>query len=163
MAIHFYRGNLYVMSTYTPKLAEIKQNWYVVDAKQQVLGRLASEIATYLQGKHKPCYTRFLDTGDFIVVVNCKDIIVTGKKTSDKMYHRHTGYPGGIKSANFADMMTKDPRKVLQLAVKGMLPRGPLGRKMLSKLKLFTDEQHEHAAQMPEPLQLKNTVGEVSE
>ena len=146
------------MSTYTPKLAEIKQEWHLVDAKAQILGRLASEIAVYLQGKHKPGYTKFLDTGDYVVVVNCQDLLVTGKKTSDKLYHRHTGYPGGLKTTNFADMMQKDPTKVLQLAVKGMLPRGPLGRKMLSKLKLFSGAEHSHAAQLPQPLEI-NTRG----
>ena len=146
------------MSTYTPKLAEIKQEWHLVDAKAQILGRLASEIAVYLQGKHKPGYTKFLDTGDYVVVVNCQDLLVTGKKTSDKLYHRHTGYPGGLKTTNFADMMQKDSTKVLQLAVKGMLPRGPLGRKMLSKLKLFSGAEHSHAAQLPQPLEI-NTRG----
>jgi len=142
------------MSTYTPKLAEIEQSWYLVDAKSQVLGRLASQIATRLQGKHKATYASFIDTGDYIVVVNCQDMRVTGKKTSDKMYHRHTGYPGGLKSVNYADMMERDPTKVLQLAVKGMLPRGPLGRAMLKKLKLFAGEAHSHAAQQPQPLEL---------
>ena len=142
------------MSTYTPKLAEIEQNWYLVDAKSQVLGRLASEIATRLQGKHKATYASFIDTGDYIVVINCQDMRVTGKKASDKMYHRHTGYPGGLKSVNYTDMMDKDPTKVLQLAVKGMLPRGPLGRAMLKKLKLFAGEAHSHTAQQPQPLEL---------
>ena len=151
------------MSTYTPKLSEIEQNWYLVDAKSQVLGRLASEIAVYLQGKHKPTYINFLDTGDYIVVINCKDIRVTGKKESDKIYHRHTGYPGGLKSKNFTEMMQRDPTKVLQLAVKGMLPRGPLGRKMLTKLKLFSGSEHSHAAQTPQPLTFDKKLGETSE
>lgn len=142
------------MSTYTPKLAEIEQNWYLVDAKSQVLGRLASQIATRLQGKHKATYASFIDTGDYIVVVNCQDMRVTGKKASDKMYHRHTGYPGGLKSFNYTDMMERDATKVLQLAVKGMLPRGPLGRAMLKKLKLFAGEAHSHTAQQPKLLEL---------
>ena len=150
------------MSTYTPKLKELENNWYVMDATDQVLGRMASQIATYLQGKHKPSYVRFLDNGDYVVVVNCKNIRVTGKKHSDKTYHRHTGYPGGIKSANFSDMMDKDPMKVLHLAVKGMLPRGPLGRAMLRKLKLYADDKHEHAAQKPVAIAVKSKYNEKS-
>ena len=147
------------MSTYTPKLKELENNWYVMDATGQVLGRMASQIATYLQGKHKPSYVRVMDNGDYVVVVNCKDLRVTGNKSSDKMYHRHTGYPGGIKSANFSDMMDKDPMKVLHLAVKGMLPRGPLGRAMLRKLKLYASDQHDHAAQKPVELKLQSKYG----
>ena len=148
------------MSTYTPKLAEIQQDWYLVDASYQTLGRLASEIATRLQGKHKPNYTKFLDTGDYVVVINCANMRVTGNKASDKTYYRHTGYPGGIKSASYDEMMQKDPTKVLKLAVKGMLPRGPLGRKMLGKLKVFSGSEHEHTAQQPKPLSFDTVAGE---
>ena len=146
------------MSTYTPKLSELEHEWYLVDARDQVLGRLASQIATYLQGKNKPTYARFLDTGDYIVVVNCKHLRVTGKKQQDKIYYRHTGYPGGIKSTNFDSLIEKDPMKVLYLAVKGMLPRGPLGRSMLTKLKLFAESEHDHAAQKPQVLEMVTDV-----
>lgn len=140
------------MSSYTPKLADIENNWHLVDAQGQTLGRLASNIAFRLQGKHKPTYAPYLDGGDYIVVVNCSDIKVTGKKEQDKIYHRHTGYPGGIKSPNYAEVTDKHPTKPLMLAVKRMLPRGPMGRKMLTKLRLFAGPEHGHAAQMPQAL-----------
>ena len=127
----------------------IDRNWYVVDASDKILGRLASEIATRLRGKHKPEYTPHADTGDFIVVVNVEKLAVTGNKRNDKMYYRHSGYPGGLKSQNLDDMQQKHPARVLEIAIKGMLPKGPLGRQMFRKLKVYAGESHPHAAQQP--------------
>jgi large subunit ribosomal protein L13 len=126
----------------------------VVDATGKSLGRLASEIARRLRGKHKPIYTPHVDTGDFIIVVNAAQVAVTGNKRSDKMYHRHTGYPGGIRSATFAEMQRKFPGRVIEQAVKGMLPRGPLGRAMFRKLKVYPGAEHRHEAQQPQTLAL---------
>ena len=151
------------MSSYTPKLSEIQQDWYLVDATSQTLGRLASEIAQRLRGKHKPTFAKHMDNGDYMVVVNCDHMKVTGNKNTDKLYHRHTGYPGGIKTTSYRDMMQKDPCEVLRLAVKGMLPRGPLGRQMLTKLKLFAGSEHNHSAQQPKPLALNAFVGDNNE
>lgn len=142
------------MSTYSPKAAEISRDWYLLDAANKPLGRLASEIAKRLQGKHKPTYAKHMDTGDYIVVINAKDVAVTGNKTTDKMYYRHTGYPGGIKSISFEKQIAKKPEKVIELAVKGMLPRGPLGRAMYRKLRVYADDQHNHTAQQPKTLEI---------
>lgn len=142
------------MKTVSAKPAEVNREWYVVDATGKTLGRLASEIAHRLRGKHKPEYTPHVDTGDYIVLINTDKVAVTGKKMNDKMYYRHTGYIGNLKSANLGQMMEKDSRRVIELAVKGMLPKNPLGRAMLKKLKLFKDENHTHEAQQPQALEL---------
>ena len=132
------------MKTFSAKPDSVKRDWYVVDASGKTLGRLASEIATRLRGKHKPEYTPHVDTGDYIVVINAEKIGVTGKKASDKMYYRHTGFPGGIKEASFETLIAKKPEQVLELAVKGMMPRTPLGRAMLGKLKVYAGGEHPH-------------------
>ena len=143
-----------VMKTYTAKAQDIKHDWYVIDAQNLVLGRLASQIALRLRGKHKPEYTPHVDTGDFIVVVNASKLRVTGKKSLDKKYYRHTGYPGGIYETNFAKMQEKFPERVLEKAVKGMLPKGPLGYAMLKKLKVYAADTHPHTAQQPTALEV---------
>ena len=129
-------------------------NWYVVDAAEKTLGRLASELAKRLRGKHKPEYTPHCDTGDYMVVVNADKIRVTGNKSKGKVYYRHTGFPGGIKQMTFEQMQERQPTRVLELAVKGMLPRGPLGRAMFKKLKVYAGKEHQHAAQKPEPIDI---------
>ena len=142
------------MKTYSAKTGEVNQDWFVVDAAEKTLGRLASEIAHRLRGKHKPEYTPHIDTGDYIVVINAEKIKVTGAKTTDKMYHRHTGYPGGLKSISFEKLIEKAPERVIQGAVKGMLPRNPLGRAMFKKLKVYAGSEHPHAAQQPQALNI---------
>lgn len=142
------------MKTYTAKPSDIKQDWFVVDASGKTLGRLATEIARRLRGKHKPEYTPHMDTGDYIVVINAKEVKVTGNKTTDKIYHRHTGFPGGIKSISFDKLIEKKPERVIEKAVKGMLPKGPLGREMYRKLKVYPGAEHKHAAQQPKTLEL---------
>ncbi|MEQ8264360.1 50S ribosomal protein L13 [Pseudohaliea sp.] len=142
------------MKTYSAKAGDVHQDWYVVDATDKTLGRLAAEIAHRLRGKHKPEYTPHVDTGDYIVVVNCEKVRVTGAKATDKMYYHHTGYPGGIRSASFEKLIDKAPERVLQRAVKGMLPRNPLGRAMFRKLKVYAGSEHPHAAQQPQPLNI---------
>ena len=143
------------MKTPLPKIDEIDRKWYVIDAKGLILGRMATEIAVRLRGKHKPVFTPHLDTGDFIVVVNAEKIKLTGKKLNDKMYHRHTGYLGGLKSMNAKTMLEKKPEEVVRLAVKRMLPKNRLGRRLLKKLKIYAGPEHPHQAQMPETLDLK--------
>lgn len=140
------------MKTYVARPSAIKRDWFVVDAEGQTLGRLASEIAKRLRGKHKPEYTPFMDTGDYIIVINASKIKVTGKKATDKVYYHHTGYPGGIKSETFEKMLARKPEAVIEKAVRGMLPKGPLGRAMFRKLKVYAGEQHNHAAQQPQVL-----------
>jgi large subunit ribosomal protein L13 len=142
------------MKTFSAKSSEVKRDWYVVDASDKVLGRLASEIAHRLRGKHKPEYTPHVDTGDYIVVVNAEKVAVTGNKENDKVYYHHTGHPGGIKSTSFKDMIAKHPTRVIESAVKGMLPKNKLGRAMMSKLKVYAGEQHSHTAQQPKPLEI---------
>ena len=142
------------MGTYTATPQTVERQWFVIDATDKVLGRLASEIAQRLRGKHKPEYTPHVDTGDYIVVVNADKVAVTGRKRSDKMYYRHTGYPGGIKSAPFEKVIGEHPERVLELAVKGMLPRGPLGRAMFRKLKVYAGPEHKHQAQQPKNLEI---------
>ena len=137
------------MSTYMANAQTINRDWYVVDASNKVLGRLASELAFRLRGKHKPEYTPHADTGDFIVVVNVEKLAVTGNKREDKMYYRHSGYPGGLKSENLDDLQQRHPARVLEIAIKGMLPKGPLGRQMFRKLKVYSGDSHPHAAQNP--------------
>ena len=142
------------MKTYSAKSGEVNQDWFVVDATDKTLGRLASEIARRLRGKHKPEYTPHIDTGDYIVVVNAEKVRVTGAKATDKMYHHHTGYPGGLKSYSFEKLIERAPERVLQRAVKGMLPRNPLGRAMFKKLKVYSGSEHPHTAQQPEALNI---------
>jgi large subunit ribosomal protein L13 len=142
------------MKTFSAKPSDIRQDWFVVDATDKVLGRLAAEIAHRLRGKHKPIFTPHMDTGDFIVVTNVEKIRVTGNKAEDKLYHRHSGYPGSIRTVTFAQMQAKFPGRALEKAVKGMLPKGPLGYKMIKKLKCYKGAAHPHAAQQPKPLDL---------
>jgi large subunit ribosomal protein L13 len=142
------------MKTLSAKSETVERCWYVIDASGKVLGRLASEIARRLRGKHKPIYTPHVDTGDYIVVINASQIRVTGNKNQDKIYYRHSGYPGGIKSASFAQLLQKTPERIIEIAVKGMLPKGPLGRAMFRKLKVYAGPTHRHTAQQPKPLEL---------
>ena len=142
------------MKTYSAKPAELRRDWYVVDAAGKTLGRLSTEIARRLRGKHKPEYTPHVDTGDYIVVVNAAKIRVTGNKLKDKMYHRHTGYIGNLKSVSLEKLLDEAPERALEFAVKGMLPRGPLGRKMLLKLRVYRGPEHDHAAQQPISLEV---------
>lgn len=142
------------MKTFSAKPDSVKRDWYVVDASGKTLGRLASQIAARLRGKHKPEYTPHVDTGDYIVVINAEKIHVTGNKASDKIYYRHTGFPGGIREANFETLIAKKPEQVLELAVKGMMPRSPLGRAMLGKLKVYAGGEHPHTAQQPQALEI---------
>ena len=142
------------MKTFSAKAHEVRRDWFVVDAADKTLGRLASEIALRLRGKHKPVYTPHVDTGDYIVVVNADKIRVTGRKATDKMYHHHTGYIGNLKSVSFEKMQARAPGRVLELAVKGMLPKNPLGRAMYRKLKIYGGPEHQHAAQQPKALEI---------
>lgn len=143
-----------MFKTYTATPSSVTRDWYVVDAEGKTLGRLATEVARRLRGKHKPEYTPHIDTGDYIIVINADKITVTGRKANDKMYHHHTGYIGNLKSANFTQMQERRPGKVIELAVKGMLPKGPLGRAQLKKLKIYAGSEHEHAAQQPIELKI---------
>ena len=140
------------MKTFSAKPDAVKRDWYVVDAEGKTLGRLAADIAHRLRGKHKPEYTPHVDTGDYIVVVNAEKVHVTGKKTTDKLYHRHTEFPGGLKTMSFEKLIDHAPERVIQSAVKGMLPRNPLGRAMFGKLKVYAGPEHPHAAQQPQEL-----------
>ncbi|HVS26394.1 MAG TPA: 50S ribosomal protein L13 [Burkholderiales bacterium] len=142
------------MKTFSAKAHEVKRGWYVVDANGKVLGRLASELARRLRGKHKPEFTPHVDTGDYIVVINADKLRVTGNKAQTKIYYRHSGYPGGVYSANFAKLHARFPARVLEQAVKGMLPKGPLGYAMLKKLKVYSGERHPHTAQQPRILEI---------
>ena len=143
------------MKTFSAKTETVKRDWLLIDANNLVLGRLASEIAKRLRGKHKPEYTPHVDTGDYIIVVNAEKVRVTGRKTTDKIYYHHTGYIGGIKSISFDKLMKKAPERIIHKAVKGMLPKGPLGRAMFRKLKIYAGPQHNHTAQQPTLLNLK--------
>jgi len=140
------------MKTFSAKAGEVNHDWFVVDAADKTLGRLASQIAHHLRGKHKPEFTPHVDTGDYIVVINAEKIRVTGAKAKDKLYHHHTGYPGGIKAISFEKLIDKAPERVIQGAVKGMLPRNSLGRAMFKKLKVYAGTEHPHAAQQPQVL-----------
>lgn len=143
------------MKSYWAKPDEIEKKWYVLDAKGQILGRMATEIAMTLMGKRKPIYTPSIDTGDFVIVVNAEKLIVTGAKMEDKKYYRHSGHLGGLKTASLKEMMNKKPEDVIRLAVRNMLPKTRMGRAMISKLKIYTGSEHPHAAQNPETLVLK--------
>ena len=145
---------MYGMKTFSAKNHDIDRNWYLVDAQNKTLGRLSTEIASRLRGKHKPIYTPHVDTGDYIVVVNASKIRVTGKKMTDKVYYKHTGYIGNLKSENLETMLEKYPEKVLMKSVRGMLPKNKLGRAMIKKLRVFAGPEHTHIAQQPEPLEL---------
>ena len=140
------------MTTVSAKPAEVRREWYLIDAEGKTLGRLATELARRLRGKHKPCYTPHVDTGDYLVVVNAEKIRVTGNKLADKMFYHHTGYIGNLKSINLGKLLAKAPERVINHAVKGMMPRGPLGRAMLTKLRVYAGPEHAHAAQQPKPL-----------
>ncbi len=142
------------MKTFSAKAHEVERDWFLVDADGKTLGRLASEVAKRLRGKHKAEYTPHVDTGDYIVIVNAEKIGVTGKKLQDKMYHRHTGYIGNLKSSNLQTMLDRNPERVIETAVKGMLPKNPLGRAMFRKLKVYTGAEHPHTAQQPQALEL---------
>ena len=143
------------MTTYTAKAGQVQHGWFVVDAQGKVLGRLAAQIAVRLRGKHKPEYTPHVDTGDFIVVVNAAKLRVTGRKAERKIYYRHLGQPGQLKQTNFAKLQAAKPERVLQLAVKGMLPKGPLGYAMIKKLKVYAGDKHPHSAQQPKALEIQ--------
>jgi large subunit ribosomal protein L13 len=142
------------MKTYVAKPSDRERNWLVVDATGQTLGRLATQIAEALRGKRKPTYTPHVDVGDFVVVVNAEKIAVTGAKRTEKLYHRHSGYPGGLKTRTLQEMLDRRPEEVIRLAVKGMLPRNRLARKQLTKLKVYAGPEHPHVAQKPEPMEI---------
>ncbi|MFU8832573.1 MAG: 50S ribosomal protein L13 [Wenzhouxiangella sp.] len=142
------------MKTYSARPQDVRRQWHLVDADGKTLGRLATEIARRLRGKHKPEYTPHIDTGDYVVVINAEKIHVTGNKMNDKMYHHHTGYIGNLKSVNLAGLLARKPERVLQKAVKGMMPKGPLGRDMFAKLKIYAGPEHPHVAQQPQALEL---------
>lgn len=142
------------MKTYSAKPETVERQWYVVDAEGKALGRLASEIATRLRGKHKPVYTPHVDTGDYVIVVNAEKVRVTGRKETDKVYYHHSGFPGGIKSITLDKLREKAPHRIIETAVRGMLPKGPLGRDMFRKLRVYAGSEHNHAAQQPQPLEL---------
>ncbi len=142
------------MKTFSAKPETVKRDWLLVDAADKTLGRLAVDIATRLRGKHKPEYTPHVDTGDYVVVINAEKVRVTGNKAKDKIYHSHSGYPGGLKSISFEKLIDKAPERVIQSAVKGMLPKGPLGRAMFRKLKIYAGSEHPHSAQQPQELNI---------
>jgi large subunit ribosomal protein L13 len=137
------------VKTYHQKASEIQRDWYLVDATDEVLGRLATQIATVLRGKHKPTYTPSNDGGDFVVVINCEKIKIMGKKADQKMYYRHSGYPGGIKETTYKMMLSKHPDRILRIAVKGMLPKNRMGRRLIGKLRIYSGPNHPHSAQQP--------------
>ncbi|EOD56963.1 50S ribosomal protein L13 [Aeromonas molluscorum] len=142
------------MKTFVAKPETVKRDWYIVDAEGKTLGRIATEIAARLRGKHKAEYTPHVDTGDYIIVVNAEKVHVTGKKFTDKIYHSHSGFPGGIKSISFDKLIKRKPEMVIEAAIKGMLPKGPLGRAMFRKLKVYAGAEHAHAAQQPQVLDI---------
>ena len=142
------------MKTFSAKASEVQRNWFVIDATDKVLGRVASEVALRLRGKHKPEYTPHVDTGDFIIVINAAKLRVTGAKNTGKKYYRHSGYPGGIYETTFEKIQQRSPGRALEKAVKGMLPKGPLGYAMIKKLKVYADGSHPHSAQQPQPLEI---------
>ena len=142
------------MKTFSAKPHEVEREWFVIDATDRPLGRLATAVASRLRGKHKPIFTPHVDTGDYIIVVNAAKVGATGNKRSQKMYYRHSGYPGGMRSMNLEQMLDKHPTRVIELAVKRMLPKGPLGRQMYRKLRVYAGDEHEHAAQQPKTLSI---------
>jgi large subunit ribosomal protein L13 len=142
------------MKTYTEKKVNVDQKWWLIDAEDKVLGRVASTVASLLRGKHKPTYTPFVDMGDYVVIINSAKLKLTGNKSSSKLYYRHTGYPGGLKVRTYSEMMKKDPTFVLRNAIKGMLPHNRLGRRQLLHVKIYPGEEHSHQAQKPEPFKI---------
>ena len=146
------------MRTYVPKAGEIQSAWWIVDAQGLTLGRLSTVVAERLRGKHKPTYTPFLDTGDHVVVVNAAKVRLTGRKLKDKMYRHHTGYPGGLKEIPAGKLLAKHPERLIEFAVKGMLPKGPLGRQMVKKLKVYPGDRHPHEAQKPQALPIPDAM-----
>jgi len=142
------------LKTFMPKAADITRKWYVVDAEGLALGRVASQVANILRGKNKPIYTPNVDTGDYVIVINCDKVVLTGKKLDQKIYYKHSGYVGGLKETKYRKLLAEKPEEALRHAVVGMLPKGPLGRQMAKKLKIYAGAEHEHAAQKPEKLEL---------
>ncbi len=142
------------MKTFSAKPESVQRDWYIVDAENKTLGRLSTEIARRLRGKHKPEYTPHVDTGDYIIVINAEKVHVTGNKRTDKIYHHHTGYPGGLKSISFEKLIERAPERVIETAVKGMLPKNPLGRAMYKKMKVYAGSEHPHTAQQPKTLEV---------
>ena len=142
------------MKTFTPKPTDIHQKWYVVDARNEILGRLASKVAQVIRGKHKPIFAPHVDVGDYVIIINADKIRVTGRKAQQKKYTRYSGYPGGLREISYEEMLEKHPERILQHAIKGMLPKNRLGRKMFKKLKVYAGDQHPHSAQLPEQLPL---------
>ena len=142
------------MKTLSIKQEDVRRSWYVIDATDRTLGRLSTQIALRIRGKHKAEFTPHVDTGDYVVVINAEKVRVTGNKLDDKIYNHHTGFPGGIKSISLAKLMKKSPEKVVEMAVKGMMPKSKLGRSMISKLKVYAGNEHPHAAQQPKPLEI---------
>jgi large subunit ribosomal protein L13 len=143
-----------VVKTYVTKPEEIRREWFIVDARGKTLGRLAAGVARILRGKHKPTYAPYMDVGDHVIVINAGEIVVTGRKLDQKMYYRHSGYPGGFRQISLRDQLQKDPTRVIEAAVRGMLPKNRLGRQMIKKLKVYSGESHPHKAQQPRPLEL---------
>ncbi|MCH7681014.1 50S ribosomal protein L13 [candidate division KSB1 bacterium] len=143
-----------MLETYIPKLNEINQKWLVVDADGQILGRLASEVASILRGKNKPIFTPHMDVGDYVIIINAGKIRVTGKKAKTKKYYRHTGYPGGLRSDNYSDLIKSNPARILEKAIWGMLPHNKLGKKIYKKLKIYAGNEHPHEAQKPEKIEI---------
>ena len=150
------------MRTYSPKAAEVEHAWHVVDAQGAVLGRLATEVARLLRGKHKPTYAPYLDCGDYVVVVNAADVVLTSGKSESKLYQRYSGYPGGLKTRTYGQLLQQRPEEVVRIAVRGMLPKGPLGRQVLRKLKVYAGPEHKHAAQQPTPWDLDHSAHRVA-
>ncbi|GAA4901514.1 50S ribosomal protein L13 [Ferrimonas pelagia] len=142
------------MKTFTAKPESVQRDWFIIDAEGKTLGRMATEVARRLRGKHKAEYTPHVDTGDYIVIINAEKVTVTGNKAQNKMYYSHSGYPGGIKEINFSDLQDRRPEMIIEKAVKGMLPKGPLGRAMFRKLKVYAGAEHKHAAQQPQVLDI---------
>lgn len=146
------------MRTYTPKPGDVEKKWYVIDATDVVLGRLAAQVATLLRGKHKPNFAPNADTGDFVVIINAEKVALTGSKREQKIAYHHSGYPGGLKATSYTELLASNPEKAVQKAVAGMLPKNSLGRQQLSKLKVYRGSEHPHAAQKPEPYELKQVA-----
>ena len=143
------------MRTYSPKPGDIERQWHLIDASDVVLGRLASHTANLLRGKHKPTFAPHMDTGDFVIIVNAAKVALTGNKRADKQYHRHSGYPGGLRSTSYETLLTTRPQLAVEKAVKGMLPHNKLGRRLITKLKVYAGPEHPHAAQLPQPFEIK--------
>jgi large subunit ribosomal protein L13 len=149
------KRRLTTVRTYTPKPTDVERQWHVIDATDVVLGRLASQVATLLRGKHKPIFAPHLDTGDFVIIVNAGKVAVSGKKLEQKKAYRHSGYPGGLRAIAYSDLMEKHPERAVEKAIKGMLPKNTLGRQMFSKLKVYAGPEHPHQAQQPVPYDIK--------